>query len=362
MSDNKDLFYLDKIFPVPAEIFSAEYKSISEIFKESIFVFDTNALLVPFDTSVKNLNDIKSILLALKQSKKIAIPARVAREFAKNRATKLGDLFLSLRQLKNNLNIGTFRINEYPLLDGIENYEKLKSNFAEITIQIKNARENLEAIEKNILSWNWNDSVSLAYKEIFTPETIENPTLTEEEIEADLKFRFAHKIAPGFKDSNKVDEGIGDLIIWHTILAIAKKYSSNVIFVSNDEKNDWFHKQDKIGMYPKFELYDEFRRVTNSKSFAIISFLQFLEMSNAKEDTIKEVKQSLEETKEEENEYYQVDVNDLTIGKQVRHKKFGIGTVTQILTQYKQPIVEINFKDFGRKLIMLSYARLKIIP
>ena len=122
MSEEKDLFYLDKVFPEPDKIFSADYKRVDELFKTAIFVLDTNALLVPFDTNEKSLNEIKQILINLKSKKRLFIPARVAREFAKNRATKLGELFLSLRQLKNNLNSGTFKINQYPLLDGVDSY------------------------------------------------------------------------------------------------------------------------------------------------------------------------------------------------------------------------------------------------
>ena len=71
-------------------------------------------------------------------------------------------------------------------------------------------------MEADILSWNWDDSVSKIYKEIFTPELIIEVQKSEEELVEDLEFRIAHKIAPGFKDSGKLDDGIGDLIIWQT--------------------------------------------------------------------------------------------------------------------------------------------------
>lgn len=362
MSENKDLFYLDKVFPEPDKIFSAQYKSLQDLFKTAIFVFDTNALLVPFDTSEKNLNEIKTIFLNLKENKRIFIPARVAREFAKNRANKLGDLFLNLRQLKNGLNTGTFKINDYPLLDGLEEYHYLKKNFVNIISEIKAARINIENLEKKILSWSWNDAVSLAYAEIFTTDIIENLSISNKDLEEDLKFRFNHKIAPGYKDSNKIDDGIGDLVIWHTILEIGKKYSSDVIFISNDEKNDWYHKQDKIGMYPRFELHDEFRRATNDKSFSIINFLRFLELSNAKSETLQEVKQSIEETKKLIEENYQRGLKNLVIGLEIKHSKFGIGIITKITeTKNSGQIVEVQFANHGRKLIMVNYALLKIL-
>lgn len=361
MSDEKDLFYLDKVFPEPDKIFSADYKRIDELYKTAVFVFDTNALLVPFDTSEKNLKEIKQILIKLKNEKRLFIPSRVAREFAKNRATKLGELFLSLRQLKGNLNSGTFKISQYPLLDGDDSYSKLKDNFEAIVKQIGQARSNIESIEQKILGWSWNDSVSLAYKEIFTSDTIESPSATPEEIEKDLKFRFAHRIAPGYKDSNKIDDGVGDLVIWHTILAIGKKFSNDVIFISNDEKNDWFHKQDKVGMYPKFELYDEFRRSTGNRSFSIISFLKFLELSNAKSETLEEVKQSITESSAESRDNYQRGRKDLVVGLTVAHPKFGVGKITRIFDEGINNKLVIDFPDFGSKTLLTEFAKIHVL-
>jgi len=361
MAENKDLFYLDKVFPEPDKIFSANYKSIDELFKTAIFVFDTNALLVPFDTSEQSLKDIKAILLKLKKQNRFIIPARVAQEFARNRASKLGDLFLSLRQLKNNLNTGTFKINEYPLLDGIESYSQLKENFNEISKQIKKARQNIESLEQSILNWTWNDTVSMAYKEIFTSDVIINLELSENEIEKDLRFRFEHKIPPGFKDSNKMDDGIGDLIIWQTLLQVGKHRNSDIVFISNDEKNDWFHKQDKVGMYPRFELYDEFRRQTNERSFSIISFLKFLQLSNAKTETLEQIKQSLNEPKID-NDPYLLGVQNFVDGLIVEQQKFGIGTIRGIqISEEHGPIADIDFMGFGRKKILVNYASLKVL-
>jgi hypothetical protein len=51
MATNKDIFYLDKVFPEPCKIFSESYKSTEEIIMNAIIVLDTNVLLVPYDTN-----------------------------------------------------------------------------------------------------------------------------------------------------------------------------------------------------------------------------------------------------------------------------------------------------------------------
>ena len=63
MSETKDIFYLDKIFPEADKIFSEQFRALNEILRGALFILDTNVLLVPYDTSEKNVNDIRSIYL-----------------------------------------------------------------------------------------------------------------------------------------------------------------------------------------------------------------------------------------------------------------------------------------------------------
>lgn len=108
-------------------------------------------------------------------------------------------------------------------------------------------------------------------------------------MQKDLDFRVEHQIASGFKDSKKIDNGIGDLTIWQTILEIAKDKQKDVVFVTNEKKNDWFYNEFNTTLYPKFELFDEFRRFTGGNSICIVNFEKFLMSQNASEDTIKEL-------------------------------------------------------------------------
>ena len=99
-----------------------------------------------------------------------------------------------------------------------------------------------------------------------------------------------NKIAPGYKDSGKDDDGLGDIIIWNTLLEIGSDKKSDVVFVSNDQKSDWFYKHDRLALYPKYELLDEFRRTSKGKTLHIISFTKFLEIQNANPKTLVEMK------------------------------------------------------------------------
>lgn len=358
--EQKNIFYLDKILPEPDKIFSFEYKSINEIITNCVFVLDTNVLFVPFETSEKNLDEIKKIFLKLKKSNRLFIPGRVAREFANNRAKKLGDLFLKIRQNKDKLNAGNFKIENYPLLHGNSSYQNLLENYNKIIELINSSRKLIEQVESDILSWNWNDNVSQTYKEIFTADLIKEVQKNQDDLIEDLKFRIEHKIAPGYKDSGKLDDGIGDLIVWQTAMEIARDENKDLILISNDQKNDWFYKQDRQGLYPKYELFDEFRRFTNGKSVQIVDFPRFLETQNANPNTVNEVKESirkLEETLFSTN----TKPEELSIGMLIEHKLFGWGNILRISKDKSDSQwIDVKFHKYGIKRLLLKLAPIRI--
>lgn len=358
---DKDFFYLNKVYPDAHNVFSIRFKKPEEIIKKGIIILDTNVLLAPFDTNEKSIVDIRKIYLSFKEKGQLFIPARVAREFANNRAIKISDVFLSVRQIKEKLNSGFFSINKYPLLEKNSHYINLIKVFDSVKNEIKESRKYLDELEADIQSWTWDDIVSQSYKEIFTSDIIIELKKKEEEIIKDLQFRIEHKVAPGFKDSSKIDDGIGDLIIWQTIMEIAKDKNSDIIFVTNEQKNDWFYKQDKVGLYPKYELFDEFRRYTNGKSISIINFVKFLELSNAHKTTINNIKETI----------VNIDIEDyprggtypdLVEGMEIEHTKFGFGIIEKVERVHGIPDkIIVDFVSSGKKYLLVRFAKFKIL-
>ncbi|MNX03045.1 hypothetical protein D3C86_326130 [compost metagenome] len=56
--------------------------------------------------------------------------------------------------------------------------------------------------------------------------------------------RVAHRIPPAFRDEDKPENKLGDLIIWYEIVEWAKQKKddfSKVLFVTNDQKSDWVY-------------------------------------------------------------------------------------------------------------------------
>ena len=102
-------------------------------------------------------------------------------------------------------------------------------------------------------AWGWNDPVSKMYQEVLSDRVLSDDELDIEEISKDLERRNTLKIPPGYKDQNKEQNQAGDLLIWHEILELASNKEQHVIFVSGDEKVEWWHQSGKNPLYPRFE-------------------------------------------------------------------------------------------------------------
>lgn len=74
------------------------------------------------------------------------------------------------------------------------------------------------------------------------------------------KVRFDNLIPPGYMDSEKEGaDKYGDLLVWKSILKVAKEKNVNIIFVCNDIKEDWWDKDGEIPIELRTELLDEFK-------------------------------------------------------------------------------------------------------
>lgn len=76
--------------------------------------------------------------------------------------------------------------------------------------------------------------------------------------------RFEGKIPPGFEDekSKPAPQKYGDFILWKQLMEYAKAQSRDIIFVTDDDKSDWWLKDRKVSLVPRPELVQEFRRTT----------------------------------------------------------------------------------------------------
>ena len=282
------MFLKRKLYPDAAGIFSFEPKTLDDIKADCRFVLDTNELLLPYKVGSHDLEEIGKVYRKLLGEKRLFLPAQVAREFAANRPDHIKNLAHALVEMKR-----TFKptFHRYPLLDGLEEYKALSK-------QWENAQEQLDACDKlfgqlieRVQGWYWNDPVSKLYHNLFVPEVVVEPEFKQEDVLADHAWRTEHDIPPGYKDTRKPDKGVGDMLIWYTVLHVGKQEPCrSVVFVSGEKKADWVAKSDNKPLFPRYELVDEFRRTTTGQSFHLISPPDLLDLFGADKSTVQRVR------------------------------------------------------------------------
>lgn len=287
--DSLPHFHLTEVYPEAAEVFAVALPPLESVKDTAIVVLDTNVLLVPFTVGPKSVDEIRVTYSRLAHEQRLVVPAQVAREFAKNRAAKIGEVYQRFARERSKVTAPA--MDRYPLLEPLKEYGELRDLESKMKQQITEYREKLGAVLDHIRSWGWDDPVSTMYRELFRPAVVMDAEGSKDELLRDHARRMTNRIPPGYKDVGKEDEGIGDVLIWHTILRVGRERKENLIFVSGDEKSDWWHQSEKEALYPRFELVSEYWNASGGKGFQIIKFSRLLELFGARVEVVSEVQQ-----------------------------------------------------------------------
>ncbi|MHC8358278.1 PIN-like domain-containing protein [Pseudomonas sp. LB3P81] len=300
-------------FSNPELIFSRDWKDVHKLKNTCIVTLDTNVLLAPYKLRKESINEIEKIYKELKNQKRIFLSKQAAREFAANKSTKLSEIHNSIYDRKVKLK----QLPEYPILFDLPEYKDLQKSTNELKEYIEKYNSNLESIGDKIKSWVWHDPVVQMYKctnvqmykGIFSPEVVVEHELTDEELAKDLIRREKYKIPPGYKDASKDDNSEGDLSVWHTILNLGKKYKTDMVFVSEDRKPDWWNRSNGNPLVPKYELIHEYQNVSEGASIHLLILSEFLKIFDAPQEVIKEVQSEEQKSKETQHSKVSDEIN-----------------------------------------------------
>ena len=299
-TDKKDIieeaFSLENTFPLADDLFSNNFRTIHEVFDSALFVLDTNVLLLPFNLGAEAIEEIKKIYTSLINENRLFIPKRVAREYSKNRTAKLSEIHSNILRLKTGAKYPNFK---YPIIADLEEKKELDKALEILNEKENEFKEKATKLANKIRNWQYKDPVSTLYGDIFKNSLLIDTSKNKEDILKELNRRKKHKIPPGYKDSSKDDFGIGDLIIWLSILEKGANEETDIIFVSQDLKPDWWQQSSGSAFLPRFELIEEYKRVSKGKNIHIINFSKLLELFNAKEQAIKELQEQEERERAE---------------------------------------------------------------
>lgn len=223
-----------------------------ELWDNSTIVFDANILLNIYRYSPSTRDNLIDILESV--SDRIWVPYQAALEYQKNRLEVIYEKSESYDKIIENI-----RKNEKSL------YKELNSftNYPHINIDdyLERIKAGLDGIKKEIedkKNKHPNLLDSDEYRErltsLFKAKT--GKPYSEErldEIYKEGEKRYKKQIPPGFKDTSKEGEKkYGDLVLWHQILDHAKSTKKPIIFVTDDNKEDWWYdfKGKTVGPHP----------------------------------------------------------------------------------------------------------------
>jgi hypothetical protein len=280
-----DLFWLETVFPKPEDVFAYKSPTQAELAKQAVFGLDANVLLAPFQLGPESIANLEAIYKMIASENRLFAPAQAVREYGKNRARKIADVYGQVHTRLSNLpSVSSL---DCPMLEGIAEYEALKGLGDRLKEKTKEYKAALTQLQQILTDWGWNDKVSELYRAVFPAGRIVHHDLSKEEIKADLHRRYTHKLPPGYKDSGKLDEGVGDIIMWHSLIKLGKAAKRPVIFVCNEEKADWFVRNNKEPILPRPELTHEFFLATGVH-FSMMNWPRFLQAMDATPDTVRE--------------------------------------------------------------------------
>lgn len=275
---------LRELLPDAAAVFEKSPPSLVEVYPEADVVLDANVLLLPYTTGRDSVQATAKLFGQLAQEKRLFLPAQAAREYARNRPSKIAQVVQHISNTLSKASPATAP--RLPMLEGVEEYESLQKVEAELRERTESYQDELRRLLGKAKSWGRADPVSVHYAGIFTKDNVVELATPFADLVKEGERRYTAKRPPGYKDASKEEGGLGDLIIWKTILEIAEKRKRHLIFVSGDEKADWVHRANNEALMPRIELLDEFRRTSGGSSFYLARLSRLLELGGATEEAV----------------------------------------------------------------------------
>lgn len=236
--------------------FSSYYRPTDEWFAElwatCFFVVDANVLLNLYRYSPKASKRLLSILGDVRD--RIWIPYQAALEYHERRLHVISaetktysDTIKQCRSLRESLTSSQ----RHPFAN-----DALVSTVMDLLGKLEDDLDKKRNQRDKLLSRDpLQEQISLLFS-----DKVGDPLSDEASAELVLEGerRYEEKIPPGYKDADKDDRRkYGDLQVWFQIIDWAKKVQKNIVFITDDAKEDWWLMHDDNIVGPRPELLQE---------------------------------------------------------------------------------------------------------
>jgi len=259
----------------------------------AIIIFDTNVFLNLYEYSPYVSEFFIELISHIKE--KVVVTSTVKREFYRNHKNCYHRQKKKFENVPHQLKKST-ESTKTKLLKQIDIWEKFKfPNIESLRNLIEERLTGLETafdeyVEENDIFQEINDNFLNEDKILnLMDELIKSDKLMEEvsvdeiyEICEKGKNRYKIKTPPGFmddKDKDGVDK-YNDLIIWSEVIKYCKENSLDLIFVTDDLKDDWWINNDSMKFEFHPQLVQEFKKETNRDILGLNSYDLFNYISN----------------------------------------------------------------------------------
>ena len=225
---------MSEVFKGYSKYSDNEYK---QIWEDGIIVIDTNILLNFYRYSNETREELYKTLEAVKD--RLWIPYQVAYEYFKDKKIVITDTYKAFNELLSETkscfnklsntieNTATKQLKcKNDVLKKLNTYYKEIHNIIKTEQESKKENANEEKVE-NLIFNLFNNSIG---DKIIGDEY--------EKMKEEGLNRIRNKIPPGYKDSNKEENG--DYYIFYSMIKYAKEKQKHIIFITDDTKEDWF--------------------------------------------------------------------------------------------------------------------------
>lgn len=337
-----------------------QYKNIWE---NALFVFDTNTLLNLYRYQEETKNEFLQVLDKI--SNRIWIPHHVALEFQRNRLIVICEQKELFSKTKKALGIASktlsaelekLKLNKRHSLIKVDDFNR---DINELFTKFEGELDTLKSSQQHLSKA---DSLKERLESLFELKVGNAPKDQKEvdDLYKEAENRYKNKIPPGYLDNDKndicVDSNLiykkkyGDFLVWRQLLSYTRENEiKQVVFITNDLKEDWWSKFDASGEkfnQPRPELIDEALHVGGIDDFIMYDSEKFLSSSlhylnvEVSDNAVQEVRDTIEMYNKdmEKSNFYKM--------KEERHLSFE---------KLKQKIALEKVKEFQSKINYLIY-------
>lgn len=246
------------------------------LWEHATFVFDTNVYLNLYRYSKKTRD---ALIEAMRQlSDRIWMPRHVAQEFMKRRPEVIYEATNQYKALQDeSQKFFDTCTKALRFKDDDAEYQELQSLVEQIKTWLDEIRQKNLLVERSS-----DDAILNTLLELYDSKVGAGFTDTElDAIRAEGAKRYAKRVPPGYKDAPKAggaddNNAYGDLIIWKEILRYAKAEHKDIVYVTHDQKEDWWSILHGETIGPRVELRREFLDVTGQRfhMYNMTAFIQ----------------------------------------------------------------------------------------